>query len=71
LIRRDNRVRVEPNILDNIMDDIKPEVVKELTPNPTTSLIVNVALLKYIALRDNAEIEMIIDKNEKLAYKIK
>lgn len=53
------------------MDDIKPEVVKELTPNPTTSLIVNVALLKYIALRDNAEIEMIIDKNEKLAYKIK
>ena len=67
---RDNRVRIEPNILADINQELENEIKKELTPNPTQSLIINVALLKYIGLRDNSEIKIGL-KNDKIVYQIK
>ena len=65
------RVRINKWILNNIKKEIQNEIINEIGTNKVPeSLLINVALLRYISLRDNREIDIQIKKNGRFKFKI-
>lgn len=65
----DNRIRVNKWVIKNIRDELLTEIQTEYKGEITDAIMINIALLKYIALRDNQTIDIKILENGKIIFK--